>query len=261
MKRFVMFSMFAALTTALMPSISNAGPVEVSQVVFLQYQSANGPVLGGYYTGEYNFGVYAANQDGSGNLRSGDYLGSIAVWCLTPFATTIASKVAFAVGNGTDVGQLHDVLGVSDGEADSFYRDTTAMYLQYYGLGNTSLRDDLQAAIWERRDMIEGPAGTTDTDSFDLLANDYDLGSTIPASISLHTSFLGLNAGIIGNVYTPISSTPDSTYAGDIRYRSFSYSYDHARQEFGYQVPAPEPGSLLLLGSGLLAASLLLRRK
>jgi len=51
---------------------------------------------------------------------------------------------------------------------------------------HTSLRDDLQAAIWERRDMIEGPAGTTDTDSFDLLANDYDLGSTIPAQSISH---------------------------------------------------------------------------
>jgi hypothetical protein len=235
-----------------------AGPI-ASQIVFLEYVSANGPALNGNLTGEYNFRVYAATQDGSGNLVSGSLLYDIALWCLTPFASTNGGKVAFAVGNGSDIGQLHDVSGVSDAEADSFYRDTTAMYQYYYSIGNTSLRDDLQASIWERRDMIEGPAGTESPNSFNLSNGNYHPGT--PGQISQYTLFSGFipSNGIIGNIFTPIYSTDVPT--GDIQFGAYQYNYNHDKQEFGYVVPVPEPTSLLLLGGGMVAAAALLRRK
>lgn len=273
MRRNYLIAAMILMAAALTSSALMAAPIPVSTIVFLQYDHAQGPALEinvngsdkNAATGEYVFRMYSANQSG-GALTQGAFIGTIAVWCLTPFATTGSDAVAFAVGNGTDVGQLHDVSSISDAEADSFYRDTTAMYQLYYSLGSLILHDDLQAAIWERRDMIEGPALTKSTNVFDI-NNDANKGQFwVPDQTNIPSVLQFANlipaSGAIWDLYTPILSTAEGTFAnGDVQFGNYSYSYNHSKQEFGYANPVPEPSSLLLLGGGMLVAAGLLRRK
>jgi hypothetical protein len=272
MRRNYLIAAMILMAAALTSSALMAAPIPVSTIVFLQYDHAQGPALGinvngtneNAATGEYVFKMYSANQSG-GTLAQGTYLGTLAVWCLTPFATIGSNAVAFALGNGTNIGQLHDVSSISDPEADSFYRDTTAMYQLYYSLGSLILHDDLQAAIWERRDMIEGPALTKSTNVFDI-NNDANKGqfwvsnqTNIP-SVSQFANLIPAS-GAIWDLYTPIGSRAVGISDGDVQLGNYYYSYDHSKQEFGYVTNAPEPSSLLLMGGGLLVAAGLLRRK
>jgi hypothetical protein len=272
MRRNDLIAAMILMAAALTSSALMAAPIPVSTIVFLQYDHAQGPALGinvngssmNAATGEYVFKLYSANQS-AGTLTQGAYLGNVAVWCLTPFATTGSDAVAFAFGNGNDIGQLHDVPSITDAEADNFYRDTTAMYQLYNTLG-AGLHDDLQAAIWERRDMIEGPALTKSTSIFDI-NNDANKGqfwvpvqTNIP-SISQFASLIPAS-GPIWDLYTPIGSGAVSAANGDVQLGNDYYSYNHSKQEFGYVAThVPEPSSLLLLGGGMLVAAGLLRRK
>jgi hypothetical protein len=239
----------------------SADPI-ADDIVFMTFASANGPALDGYLTGEYNFDVYGYMMDASGNLSVdlNNHLGQVSVWCLTPFARTYRGDyVPFAIGEATEIGQLHDVAGVTTSEAQDFYRDASSMVREFYDIGDTSLRDDLQAAIWERRDMIEGPMGTKSVDSFNLNADDYQPGT--PLGISQYGTFSSLigGSGIIDIVYTPLD--PSAVVAdADVLFGSFGYAYDHRRQEFGF-IRIPEPATCFLLGAGLVALGIRRRRR
>ncbi len=207
------------------------------------------------YAGPYRFNVYDAALSGGNVVKSGSSTELVLMFCDSA-SYNLATSYPYVELSGSDVlsgyGRLYDHAS-SPTAIDTYKRMSWAFQYAMSPSSTTNEKKAAQVYIWELwSDVVTG-------DPFNLAAGQFQVASINLSAITTEINYIlsHVDTSVIASLNVPVtklSGITDALYSDILSGFTTYFKNSESSQEFLVDpfVHAPEPGTLLMLGGGLL---------